>query len=404
MSYNWPVKIRLPRGVGIAVIVVLLGALIYWKAQQNYTRQDYVNSNFFSFWLSGHMVWTGESPYNTAQWMAGFDAAGATYRPSKILQYPLPLMYFMAPIGSLPVGQAYFAWQLICQITIALSVLLLLRLAHSPAWLVLPIAALLLFFGPVYLSLQVGSVGVISLLAVTLALVLLASNHPLPAGILLSLTLLKPPQALTLLALIGFWLLVRRLWRAIAGLAIGALALLVIWVLRDPLWLVKFRGSSDFLLGHSLGVQSNVFGFAYLACARNAACMWVLGPAAAVIILALGAYLLWRNRRRWSDWEAFNLAIPLGFLTALYLWSYDQLLYVIPLVWLVSRLILKPRGYILAFAFLVLLDLVSLVALGVQAFTGADLLSVLTTLIVLGVCTWLVRRPAARTPDIAAPA
>ncbi len=387
-------KIRLPKPVIAILVVVVLAGLFFSRADQNYQRQDYTNSNFFSFWLSGHMVWTGESPYNTSQWMAGFDSVHATYRPSKILQYPLPLMYFLAPIGALPVGLGYLVWQLMSEVIIALCVLLFLRLARRPAWLVLPISAFLLFFGPVYLTLQIGAVGAIALLSVTLAIFCLETDRPFWGGLALSITLLKPPQALTLLVLAGIWLLVRRQWKAIAGVGLGGLALLVVWVLRDPQWFSKFQGSSGFLLGHTLGTQSNVFNLAYLACARNQACMWTLGAGAALVVLAFGAHVLWRNRRNWTDLQAFSFIIPLGFLTALYLWSYDQVLYIIPIMWIAARLLARPWPYISLFAVLVAIDLVSLLALAVEAYTHQDLTSLLTTVLLLGLFAWLSRRAA----------
>ena len=377
--------------IGILVVVLLAG-LFYWKAEQNYLHQDYVNSNFFSFWLSGHMVWTGQSPYDAAQWKAGFDAVHATYRPSAILQYPLPLMYFMAPIGALPVGSAYFAWNLLSQILIALSVFLLLRVARAPAWLVLPIMALLLFFGPVFLTLQIGAVGSITLLAVALAIFLLETDRPVLAGVALAVTLLKPPQALTLLALAGIWFLARRQWKAIAGIVLGGLLLLVVWLLRDPQWLSKFQGSSGFLLAHTLGSQSNVFNLAYLACGRNETCMWGLGAVGALVVLGVGAYVLWLKRQAWTDWQAFSFMIPLSFLTALYMWSYDQIIYVIPMLWIATRLLARPRRYLLALGALLVIDGVSFVALMVEAYSHQDLTSLATTVLILGLVVTLQGR------------
>ena len=394
-------RIRFLRALGT---VIILGALFYFKAQQNYRHQDYINSNFFSFWLSGHMAWTGESPYNASQFMAGFDAFGATYRPSKILQYPLPLMYFVAPVGWLPVGAAYFVWQLITEIVIAGAVFALLR-RHPKVGLLFPlICVAMLFFGPVYLTLQVGSVGAISLLAITVAIVLLQKKQPLLAGAALSLTLLKPSQALTLMTLACAWFLMRREWKALAGLAVGGFALLAVWMIRDPLWLVKFRGSSDFLLGHTLGVQSNVFGFAYLACGSNVNCMWTLGSVAAVLVVAVGILILGRSRRLWSDWQAFNLIIPLGFLTSVYLWSYDQLLYVIPIVWISAQLFEWRRSFIPVIAVLIVLDVASFAALAMQAATQRDLWSLGTTVLVLILCLWLRDQPrsASMTGEVTA--
>jgi hypothetical protein len=100
-----------------------------------------------------------------------------------------------------------------------------------------------------------------------------------------------------------------------------------------------------------------------------------------------------------------NLIIPLGFVSAIYLWSYDQILYVIPIVWIASRLLDKTRSYLPVFLFLLALDVISFVALAAQAFTQQDLLSITTTLLVFGLCLWLLHegRPAPVPAEAAAP-
>ncbi len=384
---------------GILVVISLI-ALIYFKAKQNYQYQDYTNSNFFSFWLAGRMAWTGQNPYNTSQWLAGFDAFGATYKPSQILQYPLPLMYIMAPLGLLSVGKAYFVWQIICQVIIAVTVFAFLRHAGAPGFLFLPLMISLLFFGPVYLSLQVGSVGVLSLAAIALT-ILLEEEKPLLAGMAFSLTMLKPPQALPLLILTGIWFLSKKELKLIAGILIGGMLLLILWMFRDPLGLFKFRNSSDLLLGHTLGVQSNVYGFSYGVCHQDLGCMWIVGSIAALILLTVGVWYLLRNHERLTTWEAFNLIIPLGFVSAVYLWSYDQLLYLVPIIWISARLLERTRSYVPVLLFLIVVDVVSFIALAVQATNHQDLLSITTTLLVVGLSLWLVQgHPQTSSPTL----
>jgi Glycosyltransferase family 87 len=376
---------------GTLFVLLFLGLLFYFKASQNFQHQDYKNSNFFFFWLSGHMVWTGENPYNQVQWLAGHDASGTTWRPNKIFPYPLPLMFFLAPLGLLTLGQAYFSWQILSQLTIAATVYALLRHwpSRSQRMLLLPMMVFLLFFGPVYLSLQIGSIGPFALLAVMLSVFFLEKERSLPAGMLLSLTILKPPQGLPLLALAGIWFLSRRDWKAILGIFLGLLALLAVGLVRDPSWLIKFRGASGIVLDRTLGVQSNVFGFAYLGCNQSVNCMWVFGTLGTILILGLGGIYLWHNHNRLTPWEAFNIMIPLGFLATIYLWSYDQILYIIPITWIAGKLIEKTRSFLYVFLFLIVLDLESLIALGVQAYTHKDLLSILTTILVLVLSFWL---------------
>jgi hypothetical protein len=168
--------------------------------------------------------------------------------------------------------------------------------------------------------------------------------------------------------------------------------LLLSGLLYDPQWIPKFLSNSQEVSARTLGAQSTVYGFAYLGCGQNNTCTQVAGTAAALILLALGALYLWRNRIWLSAWEAFSVMVPLGFLSTLYLWSYDQLLYIIPIVWIATTLLARTRSYLPVFGFLILIDAVSLIALAVQAATHQDLLSLVTTLLVLGLCLWLQRQ------------
>ncbi len=380
------------RAAGVLFAVILLGALFYQRALQNYVRQDYTNSNFFFFWLSGRMMWTGENPYDQAQWLAGHDAFGATWRPNKIFPYPLPLAFFTAPLGLLTLGQAYIAWQILSQVVIALCVYALLQHWQEQAQrlLFIPLMIFLLFFGPVYLTLQIGSIGPLALGAILLAIILLERDKSLWAGTMLSLTILKPPQGLTILVLAGLWLLARRDWKAILGVASGGIVLLLMGIARDPLWLIKFRGASQAVLDRTLGIHSNIYSFAYLACGQDLPCMWIFGTAGTLLTLGLGGYYLWRHSQRLTAWEAFNLILPLGFVSTIYLWSYDQLPYLLPITWIAGKLVEKTRSYLYAFLFLIVLDLQSFIALVVEADTRKDLLSIITTALTLGMCLWLL--------------
>ena len=379
---------------GIVITVMILGTIFYLKAMQNYTHQDYTNSNFFKIWLAGHMMWTGENPYNSTQWLAEHNAFGVTWQPNETFLYPLPLAFFIAPLGLLSLGQAYVAWQIVSQIILALTVFWLLRHWQGQAQriLFLPLMLVLLFFGPVYLTLQIGSVGPLALAAIILAILLLEHNQPIWAGTVLSLTILKPPQGLTILILAGIWFLARRDWKAIVGVATGGIALLIIGMVRDPLWLIRFRAASASALDLALGANSNVYSLAYLACNQNLPCMWIAGTLGSLLLLALGGYYLWHNRNRFTTWEAFNIIIPLGFVSTIYLWSYDQLPYVIPIVWVVGTLIERKNSYILVFIFLVVLDVLSIYSLLAQANTQKDLLSIVNTILVLGMCLLLLHR------------
>jgi hypothetical protein len=387
-----PSRVFIPKIAGIALAVVLLGGMFYLRAMQNFEHQDYLNSNFFFFWLSGRMELTGENPYDQTQYLAGHDAAGTTWKPNQIFPYPLPLSLFMIPLGLLSLSNAYLAWQFASQIIIATTVLILLSHWKEPAQrrLLVPMMIFLLFFGPVYLTLQIGAIGAFTLLVVLISLFLFEKEKSLLAGAILSLTILKPPQGLTMLLLAGIWFLARKDWKAILGVAFGGLALLVIGMIQDPLWVIKFRDASQAVMDRTQGIHSNVWAYSYLICKGSSPCSTILGSISAITVLGLGGFFLWKNHASLTAWEAFNIIIPIGFISTIYLWAYDQILYIIPIVWIVGMLVERKKSYIQAFIFLIVLVLASLAALALHAYTLKDVWNLGNTIIVLGMVTWLL--------------
>jgi len=246
--------------------------------------------------------------------------------------------------------------------------------------------------------LHTGSVGALAMLAVVGAILLFEKDRSLLAGIVLSLTILKPPQGVTILFLAGIWFLARRDWKAIYGVAISGIALLVIGLIQDPFWVNKFFGASQAVMGRTLGVHSNVWAFAYLACGGTSPCSNLLGAAGSVTLLGLGGFFLWKDQAR-SAWEAFNVIIPIAFVSTIYLWAYDQIPYIIPIVWIIGSLVERTKSYIHAFIFLIVLELFSFYALAQQALTDKDLWSLGTTVIVLGTTLGLMYLNKAKPID-----
>jgi hypothetical protein len=371
---------------GILLTVVLLGGMFYLRAMQNFTNQNYRNSNFFVFWLSGRLLTNGESPYNPDQWRAGHELYSSTSLREAIFLYPLPLAVFMIPLGLFTVDEAYFGWQILSQVLIAIVVFALLnkwqKKEHSR--LFIPVMLFLLFFGPIYLTLQIGSIGPLTLFILFAVMVLLQKNHSFAAGSFLALTMLKPPQGLSILILIGIWLLARRDWKAILGIMLGGMILWVIGMSIDPNWVSKFLHSGEAAFDRRLGFQSNVWSFSYLLCNKEQNCSFALGGALSLLLLGSTAFFLWCNHAKLTVWQVFNIIIPVAFVTTVYLWGYDQILYIFPIVWIVGTLVERRKSYTQAFIFLIVLVLVSLTALALHAYTLSDVWSLGNTVTIFG--------------------
>jgi len=379
-------KISIKKVLGVIVTIILIGGMIFIRARISATSYDFQSSNFSFFWLAGRMVMEGENPYNETQYLAGHDTYGIKWRPNKIFPYPLPLAILCIPLGLLSLSNAYIVWQVFTLVIVAVTIFILLNhwKEAAPRRLLVPIFASMFFFGPLYLTLHTGSIGGLAMLAILGAILLFEKDKSLLAGMVLSLTMLKPPQGLTILLLAGIWFLARRDWKAIYGVAIGGIALLVIGMIQDPLWLIKFGTASEAVMNRTLGVHSNAWAFAYLACRGASPCSTLLGGTLGLILLGLGGLFLWQNHSKLSAWEAFNIIIPLGFVSTVYLWAYDQLPYIIPVIWIIGSLVERTKSYLYAFIFLIVLDLFSLFALIQHATTAKDLWSLGTTIIVLG--------------------
>ena len=376
---------------GIIITLSLIGGMIFLRTQMSKTF-DYQNSNFAFFWLSGRMILQGESPYNETQYLAGHDTYGIKWRPNNIFPYPLPLALIFIPFGLISLANAYILWQIVSLVSIALIIFILLNHWKESAQrrLLIPIFAFMFFFGPLYLTLFTGSIGAIAALVILGAILLFEKDKSLLAGIVLSLTILKPPQGLPILLLAGIWFLARRDWKAILGVAIGGISLLLIGMIQDPLWAIKFLGASQAVMDRTQGVHSNVWAFSYLACGGASPCSTLLGGTLGLVLLGLGGFFLWQNQAKVTAWEAFNIIIPIAFVSTIYLWAYDQLTYIIPIVWIVGTLVERTKSYIHAFLFLIVLDVFSFYALVQQAATDKDLWSLGTTVIVLGMVLGLL--------------
>jgi hypothetical protein len=391
-------KTSIQKILGSLATVALIGGMIFLRAKISAASFDFQSSNFTFFWLAGRMALEGENPYDETQYLAGHETHGIKWQPNKIFPYPLPLAIFCIPLGLLSLPAAYITWQVITLVIVAMTIFVLLNhwQEAAPKRLLVPTFASMFFFGPLYLTLHAGSVGAFAMLAILGTILLLEKDKPLLAGMVLSLTILKPPQGLTILLLAGIWFLARRDWKAIFGVAIGGVSLLIIGMIQDPMWVIKFSGASQAVMDRTLGVHSNVWAFAYLTCGGASPCSTLLGGTLGLILLGLGGFFLWKaqppvgNHAKVTAWEAFNVILPIAFVSTIYLWAYDQLPYIIPIVWIIGTLVARTKSYLYAFIFLIVLDVFSFYALVQQASTEKDLWSLATTVIVLGMVLGLM--------------
>lgn len=382
--------------------VIFLAAVIFVRVKFS-AGFDYRNTNFAFFWLAGRMVLDGENPYNEAQYLAGHDANGMEWKPNQIFPYPLPLALFCIPLGLFSMGTAFTLWQIFTLLVTAFVTYSLLKKWNYPPLerFFAPLFLFIVFFGPVFMTVRVGNIGTLALLFLFLALIFWDKEKPFWAGVMLAMTLLKPPQGGPIMILFCVWLLARKDWKAFYGIAAGGIALLIVGLLQDPQWIGKFLNAGDAVMARTQGIHSNVWAAAYLICHGKSPCAGVLGGLLSLGLLGMGAWLLWKNQAQWSAWEALNFILPVAFMSTIYLWVYDQLPYIIPLVWTAGAIVKLTRTYLYIGLFLIALDLFTMYELLILATKETDLWSFATSFIVLGVMLVLQRwKPAIDKPIV----
>jgi hypothetical protein len=369
----------------------------FWLAAQFFAEYaNIINGNFFKIWLAANMTWTGADPYSPADWLNGHQAAGSNWVPEKGFLYPLPVAYLLSPLGLFSPHVAYIVWASLSMLACATAIFMLVN-----AWdesrlkvfaLLLLIAAFL--FAPMLETVGKGTIGGLLLIGVACAIELFRRKKSFAGGILFSILLLKPQLGVPILAVMGLWMLIRRDWHGLSGMAAGALLLFLIGAAGDLQWVEKFMQASQQKFGLAFGAQPTLFSMASLLCANGSACtLWMAG----LFSLALAApviYILYRKANELSALQVFSLAAPLGMLGTPYLWSYDHVLLIIAFVWLAYQLIRRTEKYTFAMLFLIVLDIAAGTGLYFRGILSErDFWNFVTPLVTLILVVWFAMLP-----------
>jgi Glycosyltransferase family 87 len=288
-------------------------------------RQPY-QTDFLSYWSAARLVLTGQPA-------GAYDLAvhGAVERSAAAMQgalpfaNPPPFLLLIAPFGLLSYPAAAAAWIAASAAAYGLAVR---RFAPGSLWLAFA-------FPPVLVNAITGQSGFLTA-ALFLGGLALLQARPVAAGLLLGCLIVKPQLAIAL----PLVLLAGREWRAIAGAAASSLGLALAglaaygwatyaaWLGNAPVFasvLTEGRSGWD--------EMASVYAAARLAGLGNAAA-WALHLLVALAAL-VAACLVWRRDSEPGARAAILAAAAV--LASPYLYVYDALLLVVPLLWLRGR-------------------------------------------------------------------
>jgi Glycosyltransferase family 87 len=310
------------RLVGHAFALIILAAAA-WEIIANVRHP--ADRDFLSFWGAAQMAFAGTPAlaYDNAA-LHALQATVATFGGSGEMPFPYPPAYLLLimPFGVLPFPAAMAAWSL-C--TLAFYLFAVRRLIPQSGWLALA-------FPVVFANAAIGQNGLLTAGIFMLGTALL-EGRPFAAGLVLGCLVLKPQLAL----LVPIALLAGRQWKAIAGAAISASAVLLVglaafglatteaWIHQLPLYA---RIGRDGLVGWSK--LASVYAAARQAGLDAAPALVLHGLVA--VAAAVGVWRVWRSKAAAAAKIAIlSAAAPL---VSPYVFYYDGLILVPAFFWL----------------------------------------------------------------------
>ena len=304
-------------GIGFGTLVLLASGYV------DRSSSAVLHNDFARFWSGPHAFLAGKDPFDAANWPATSLAFGNP-PDAPIFHYPGWAVVLLLPFGALPVEVASAVWTFGSLALAVLALRALLRV-YTPG---LPIAHTLaglslLASQPARLTVLEGQWGCV-LVAATAAIVVWARAGRTWLPALASVALLGKPHLFTLAvpAVVVWSWANRRRW-FVAAAAAACLAVIGASVVLMPdwpgAWLRDMPARRLFDPPQTTTLSVVLYGV-----------VGALGPWLAVALLVACAALALGFAPSSDEWLAAWLS--LSPMAALYTWSYDHLVLIVPLV------------------------------------------------------------------------
>jgi len=379
ISQNW--HILLLPFLGIIFLISAIKVVNFWEFQ---------NSDFFTFWLSGRLTSLGQNPYNEQIWIAGHHQFGATWIPNATFIYPLPISLLFIPLGLLPLYQAFIIWDILSQFMIISSIALLLKSNSnmSVKHFILPLFAGVILFRPTILTLINGQLSGMLLFLIACIIYFWEKGKWGQGAVLLAVLALKPNLGIPLIMLLSIYVVQQKQIKPlIAGIASGLL-LLFAGLVQNPNWIVEFWNSGNAKLSQTFGFSPTIWGASAIFCNYSLNCTIGYGVFVGLLFLIGYLYLLVRKQKILSPELVVSLAVVITLLLTPYIWPYDQLLLVVPIVTITMKLARDGYRYLPVSLIFLEVDIFALILLGINTKIQMEISNVAIPILIFILFVW----------------
>jgi hypothetical protein len=217
------------------------------------------------------MIWTGQDPYLTNDWILGHSQFEATWISDPNFLYPLPLALVFAPLGWLPLYYAFIVWVFLLESMIFFSAISLINLGETPQrkHFIVPVLVSIVIFRPTIIAVLNGQISGLLLLIMVCVILLWSKKHSFLGGAFLAIVALKPNIGIPILALISLWLLFNKKINALVGIAVSGFTLAILGIAIKTNWISEYLSIGSAKLSQAFGYSPTLWGLATLATRFN---------------------------------------------------------------------------------------------------------------------------------------
>jgi hypothetical protein len=233
-------------GTLLALVALLLAAEVY-VTHSVFTSRFPGANDFYSRWKGAEVYWReGLNPYSEQASLAIQQGiygrpAGPGEDPGPFA-YPFYTVFLLLPLVWLPYAWVQAVWLVIVQLSLVIGVGLCLSLLdwRLPPWLLACTMLWSIFFYHSARTIFLGQFAGLVFLWTMGTLWALKTRHDVAAGVLLSLTTVKPQMSFLLIPALLLWGLTQRRWRFVTAFGLAMALLVGLSFLLQPNWLADF--------------------------------------------------------------------------------------------------------------------------------------------------------------------
>jgi len=326
------------------VLVLLLIAVCSLPIAKSF---DLGTGDFRPYWSASYLLQQGKDFSNpmlmdeAERTLTGWD------KPFTMMAWFAPTgMVILLPFTLLLFEKAAFLWLLLNILVLCTTAFLLWEKGNRKIWI--PLLAIFAF-PMTLLSLYVGQINTLVLFGLAIFLSLEKTGNQYLRGVGLALTTIKPHLVILTLPLIIIDSIYRKQWKILIGFFGALLFSAIILFAFYPPWISSFWNLIS--SGMSTLRETPTISGLIVHTTGQSWGKWIWIPGLAVIFI-----IWWIKKENWNSEEIIYLSIPMSLLISPIGWGYDQIILLIPILFLykliVNNKVTKKLSTILIFSLL----------------------------------------------------